>query len=654
MLTERFPILSGKRKSLFSIQRRFAYYRFHKRVGKGSWVKYIERYQLPRSIENTQRLVFNYRPTFSEKKLSCSWLWNLPKKIALATTTDEVLNVWAYYRHKRKKAYHFLQVLKRLVELGNCSTTDWRFQLITSRIENKINTFLNLPRICFYLGRLKATATLQDITKMLKCRLHGYLPHQLLLILKGFACCHLQDKHLFNQIRDILKPQVETLSFYYLSSIIESYSCCLIHDYMFLNFLANEIIYRIDLCVGKKGKEIDMFTIRQWKFANGEVIENSSRTESEEEDDGIFISDRSVVLEEKSEEEQETFKREMRNLQKEEEMLITYKQEQLQYYPTIKNLIDIAEYFSILKFQNFLFYDYISALIIHMLKYKNCLNPYLLEKSVLSFHKIKINDIKLFEHILKHIEIYVYEYPPSVLCSIGYVFASLLPCYYSPIYKIMKKMILYIKGHIDILGLDNLSKLACFVHKMKNMDKTLRKEIFVEINEQLKKKENKNCRSVYDISRLLETLSFHNLPDATVFFTLCNHLISHLKHFEPSDFCRTVRALYNIKQHCNLCDSNIMNSIAREVIKQRDVFHTIDYHKIAKMVLDMNVIKDIYKIDLIKYHNNTPFYNFDELELKHEMPKEEKPSLYRYKKGTIYYRQKKALQQYPLYKSVED
>ncbi|ETW32344.1 hypothetical protein PFFCH_00252, partial [Plasmodium falciparum FCH/4] len=221
---------------------------FHKRVGKGSWVGYIERYKVPRSIENTQRLIYNYEGSYCEKKLSCSWLWMLPKKLALSTTSDEVLNVWVYYRHKKKKAYHYLKVLKRLVDVGFCSSSDWRFKLITSRIQNKINTFLNLPRICFYYGKLKATAQLENLTKMLYNRLNSYMPYQLILLLRAFAYCNLQDIYLFNKIRDILQPQIKSLPFYYLINIVESYSSCLIHDYLYLNQIVEEIIYRINMC----------------------------------------------------------------------------------------------------------------------------------------------------------------------------------------------------------------------------------------------------------------------------------------------------------------------------------------------------------------------------------------------------------------------
>ncbi|GAB66157.1 hypothetical protein PCYB_083180 [Plasmodium cynomolgi strain B] len=349
-------INSVRRRPLFHNQKRFAYYRFHKRVGKGSWSKYVERFKPPRSIENTQRLIFNYEPTYSEKKASCSWQWLLPKKIAQATTSDEVLNVWAYYRHKRKKSYHYLKVLKRLVDVGTCSTSDWRFKLITSRVQNKINTFLNLPRICYYYGRLKATAQLEGMSKMISHRLNCYLPHQLILILRSFALCELQDKQLFCKIRDQLKPH--------------SYASCMIHDFLFLSVVADEVMLRVKLCNERSCGRLGEYN------AGGEA--------------GIDAGVDAGVAETAAVAEEAPL---LRGLAA-ENSLVQHKREQFCYYPQMESLVDIAVSFANLKFQNYLFFDYISRLTMYMLKdpHRNVLNPYLLEKIATSFCKLKIND----------------------------------------------------------------------------------------------------------------------------------------------------------------------------------------------------------------------------------------------------------------------
>ncbi|VWU48855.1 conserved protein, unknown function [Hepatocystis sp. ex Piliocolobus tephrosceles] len=692
MLKCDFPtILNSKKKQTFQIQKRFAYYRFHKRVGKGSWNKYVERYKLPRSIENTQRLIFNYEGTYSEKKLSCSWHWLLPKKLAEATTSDEVLNVWVYYRHKKKKAYHYMKVLKRLVDVGSCSTTDWRFKLITSRIENKINTFLNLPRICFYYGKLKATAQLETITKILINKLNIYLPNQLLLILKGYALCNLQDKYMFNNIRDILRTYTNCLTFNQISLIIESYAACLIHDYLYINILINEIIHRLDLCNNNN----DNILIDGSSYVSNIVEENGHNIVEEnghniieenghnivEENGHNFVeeNDNNCISSSHNENVNINMNITLANIQTNERNFLQYKQDQFNYYPTMKQLVDVAYFLSKLKFLNYVFFDYISIYIINLLQSeKNLLTPYIIEKAVISFCSLKINDIKLFEYILTHIGLYIYDYPPSVLCTIGYYLSNILPFYYSPVYKKFKKMIKYIADHINILNLDALTKYASFIHKG-TMNKQLKNDLFFLINECVKNNNNNNnnnmmmstsmdistttnneysnCKNFnYDVPTLVEKLSYYNCIDIKSFNILCKHLHQHIQLFEPSDFNKTTRALINIKKKKNFTDEHILNALARNVIQQHDIFHIIDYHQTVKLLIDLGLVKEIYKIYLIKYHNDLPFYGFKNLIIDYnkKLPKNVKKALNRYKKNTIYFSNKKIEQCYPLYKSIED
>ncbi|SBS82971.1 conserved Plasmodium protein, unknown function [Plasmodium ovale] len=642
MLVECLPsVLVPEKNNVFQIQKRFAYYRFHKRVGKGSWTKYVERYKLPRSIENTQRLIFNYEGTYSEKKLSSSWQWMLPKKIAQATTSDEVLNVWVYYRHKRKKAYHYMKVLKRLVDVGSCPTSDWRFKLITSRIQNKINTFLNLPRICYYYGILRATAQIENLSKMLNHRLNCYLPHQLILILRGFSLCKLQDKYLFNRIRDLLQPHIRTVSFHQLVLILQSYSSCLIHDFLFFEKLSNEAMHRMSLCSHATFDASYRYNMSDYTMSDNDASDDAASDHGEEGRSEYYIGG-------------DTENAPLQSWEIEDARMIKIKQEHFSYYPSMSNLVDIAYYFSSLKFQNYPIYDQLSMYVMYMLKSgNNCLNPYFIEKIVISFCKIKINDIVLFEHILKHIDVYIYDYPPSVLSSIGCCFSSILPLHYSPIYRIYKKMLLHVHKNMHILNLDALTKYTSFVHRG-TLNRELKREILLCVNEQIKRKENRNSKITYDVPRMMEVLSYHNCIDETSFNILCKHMHGNIKYFEPYDFNRGARALRNVKRKLNISDEKIVNSITRNVIREHDLFHTIDYYQTANSLLQINTMKDIYKIYITKHHNNIPFYGFDELKMDYDLPEEPKKSIYRYKKGTIYYSNKRIQQQYPPYKSVED
>ncbi|EDL44806.1 conserved Plasmodium protein, unknown function [Plasmodium vivax] len=626
------PISSVRRRPLFHNQKRFAYYRFHKRVGKGSWSKYVERFKPPRSIENTQRLIFNYEPTYSEKKASCSWQWLLPKKIAQATTSDEVLNVWVYYRHKRKKAYHYIKALKRLVDVGTCSTSDWRFKLITSRVQNKINTFLNLPRICYYYGRLKATAQLEGMSKMINHRLSCYLPHQLILILRSFALCELQDKQLFCKIRDQLKPHVSTLSFFHLSEIAKSYAACMIHDFLFLGVVADEVMLRVRLCNESSRSRLGEYNTR----GGGAPVGAAGAVSSTDASSASATSTAPAAP-------------------PGEGNLVQHRRGQFCYYPQMESLIEIAVSFANLKFQNYPFFDCISRLTMYMLRdeSRNALNPFLLEKIASSFSKLKINDVRLFEHILRHIGTYTYDYPPHVLSSIGCLFSYTLPIRYRPINRIYKKMMPHIYASLPILNMDGLTKFSSFVHKGVT-DRRAKKEFLFRVNDAVKRAENRHSKMMYDAPRLLEILTFHGLLDGDSFQIICKHMHGNIKYFEPCDFNRAARALNLAKRKFTLEDAKIVNALARNAIKQFDLFHIIDYHQFCKSILNATGLKDAYRICLVKHHNSVPFFGFDELTLEGDIPSQEKKNAHRYRKGTIRFANKRFEQEYPLHRSLAE
>ncbi|CAE8700824.1 unnamed protein product, partial [Polarella glacialis] len=111
---QHFRFGPAKRKGTF-------YYRFHKLVGKANWRKYTERFIAPRSLENRQRWIPTPFSTFSQGRQSFSWHWRLPKGLAEATSSDEVLEVWIQFRHKMpKRTFHYFKVLRRLSEVGGC------------------------------------------------------------------------------------------------------------------------------------------------------------------------------------------------------------------------------------------------------------------------------------------------------------------------------------------------------------------------------------------------------------------------------------------------------------------------------------------------------------------------------------------------------
>ena len=223
-------------------------YRFHKKIGKGRWSRYVERYLRPAGLEHNQRLVYNYKPFFTVKKRSHRWMWELPKRIARATNASEVLDAWVHFRHRRhKRPYHYFKALKRLVEVGGCDPTDWRFRLIATRIIRIRRRFLNLPRAAKYFGMLSAGHYVVQLSTILAARAHLFTTQQLVQIAVAFARVRVHDKYLFRKLGTHFTDDIESAPVAEVVQMVRAFAECHVHDYGFMAIAAQDIERRIGL-----------------------------------------------------------------------------------------------------------------------------------------------------------------------------------------------------------------------------------------------------------------------------------------------------------------------------------------------------------------------------------------------------------------------
>jgi len=189
------------------------YYRFHKIIGKWNWRGYQERYIAPRALENRQRWIPTTHATHTQMRRSKDWYWRLPKALAVATTSNEVLEAWIRFRHKLpKRTYHYFKVLRRLIEVGGCDPTDWRLKFITSRLHVIHRKVLNIPRLLKYYAQLRVTSEMEHLTRFTYKMLPKYSPAQVALTAHAFGTARLQDKRLFAEIARILEPRLLEVS----------------------------------------------------------------------------------------------------------------------------------------------------------------------------------------------------------------------------------------------------------------------------------------------------------------------------------------------------------------------------------------------------------------------------------------------------------
>lgn len=222
------------------------YYRFHKLIGKWNWRKYIERYMAPRAIENRQRWIPTTFANYVQMRASHAWYWLLPKELAAATTSDQVLESWIKYRHKHpKKTFHYFKVLRRLCEVGGCDAGDWRLRFITSRLRPIHRQVLNKPRLAKYYAELRIIDGLEDLSRFLMPMLPKYPPQQLILTVHAYGLAQLQDKHLFAQVSKHLAPQLAGVTPTDLVRLAEAFAAVDICHYTLLTQLSAQLQVRV-------------------------------------------------------------------------------------------------------------------------------------------------------------------------------------------------------------------------------------------------------------------------------------------------------------------------------------------------------------------------------------------------------------------------
>ncbi|KAF5153618.1 hypothetical protein TpMuguga_02g02580 [Theileria parva strain Muguga] len=469
---------------IFNSKRYFTHYRFHKRVGKGNWNRYVERYTKPASIENTQPIHFNYKASYQSTKNSLSYLWDLPKKIAAATTSNKLLESWIYYRHKRKKLYHYVLALKRLSEIKNVDISDWRFKLIVKKVIKRSRYFTDLPTVCLYLGNLKCVDAIEKVTYHLIERMEYYSPFQLGRISSAFSSCRIFNKYLFSLLATRFISLIDIAENASISSVARGFANCMVYNFRLFNSVSLEFLRRL----------------------------NYDTSHSKERQNNCS------------------------------HLLFYFKTSHKA--PNLEQLIDLAESFAISKYKDLNYFETLTNVLIDYLNAHEIVDPTLISRAISVYNKLKINDYQLLEQVLDKVYSTPYNFPPIHIASIMKDISSMLPRGLN----IHKSKFEYILNHLlsYVNDLDNksLTDLAIFVTNAGLS--TL--ELMNSIQNNVLKNSVQDQSSEYDYPRLFEILSSKSKLNEESFKLLCLYSRRLLNKFEPCDFLRVSRLLRKHKE----------------------------------------------------------------------------------------------------------
>ncbi|KAK1442859.1 hypothetical protein BgAZ_303770 [Babesia gibsoni] len=526
------PLAHCQRPSVFGIhannQRHFAYYRFHKRLGKGNWNRYIERYTKPRSIENTQNITFNYRASFQAAKNSASYLWELPKRIAAATSSNDLLDAWIYFRHKRKKVYHFILALKRLCEIKDVDTSDWRFQHIAKKLLKRSKYFIDLPNVCRYLGQLRATPTLDKLTMLICENLERYTPNQLGLIAGAFGHCRLHSKYLFSLLAQRLEANMHLATNQDLIAVADAFGKCMIYNYGTLASISLEIQRRLADEFVKPNVPVELFT----------------------------TPNRHCML----------------NIQNPITVSITR--------PSMLEL-GVVEAFAATKYRDMFICDVLSQMLRYELargRVDDVCNPNIVTRALRAYRSMKVNDIPLFVSILDHAAKQPYDYPPRCLSEVGLHLSYLLPRNLDAVAEKFAACLDELKLHLSRMDPRQLTNTAIFAYKAITSTVT-KSDILSQISQAMLNHRNNMVK--YDAPKMMEVLSMHNSLNEECFNTICRDIYRVISLFEPADYQRTARVLRKLRSQ-DLTNIKMVNMLAKHVINQHEEFSDFQYHCVAR------------------------------------------------------------------------
>ncbi|GIX64286.1 uncharacterized protein BcabD6B2_37210 [Babesia caballi] len=523
-------------------RRCFAYYRFHKRVGKGNWNRYVERYIKPRAIENTQRITFNYRASFQAAKSSASYLWELPKRIAAATSANDVLNAWVHFRqvtaptlisllirHKRKKAYHFVLALRRLCEIKHVDTSDWRFQFIAKKLLKRSKYFIDLPGVCHYLGRLKAVPTLDNLSVLLCEKIERYTPAQLAQIAGAFGNCRLHSKYLFALLARQLEAKIHNASNEDLTTIASAFGRCMVYNFRLFALTSLEMQRRLSPTFKHPDPYRDL-TYSPTRHC-------------------MAVLQQPITV-------------------------------QLQR-PSVHDLLRLVEAFATAKHRDLQLCDLLSQMVRSSLnggQTADPSDPTVATRVVKAFCTLKVNDVPLFVSILKKVAERPYNYPPSCISDIGKHLAFVLPRQVDSISKGFSECLSELQLHLHRMDPRQLTSTAVFAYKA-GASSAWKKDFLDQVNQAIVS--YGPSRSQYDAPKLLEVLSMHGSLSTACFNTICRDIYHVVNLFEPVDFQRTSRVLRKLKKS-DMTNIKMVNMLSKRAVGQWEEFSDYQYHCVAR------------------------------------------------------------------------
>lgn len=244
--------------------------------------------------------------------------------------------------------------------------------------------------------------------------------------------------------------------------------------------------------------------------------------------------------------------------------------------PTFSHLVDAAEAFARLKYQDYSFSEMCAQQAESLLiSGEQGPSPPALGRLCTALAKLKMHEVRLFEVVLAHIRKHWYDYPACALAEIGSSVSPVMPQELDHIQESYKVMVGAIAADRDTLTLKDIANAAKFMAEVDRksdfatgLAPALAKRI-VDLRDETKER--------YDIARVIEIFGKRTPEDRALFSCLNRHIHRHLLVFEPVDFVRCARGLVLTEYR----DDRVAHALSKWAAKRAAEFSTHDWDRLA-------------------------------------------------------------------------
>jgi len=250
--------------------------------------------------------------------------------------------------------------------------------------------------------------------------------------------------------------------------------------------------------------------------------------------------------------------------------------------PTLEQLAEVGEAFAKLKFQDFSYMEMCAMQSQHLLE--NGLpgpTPPVLAQLCSACAKLKIYEVRFFEHVLAHIKVHWYDYPAVALADIGSSVSPILPRESDQVQHVYRQMLSIIAADSENLDLHGVSLASRFMAELDHKG-----EFMPGVAERLTRQIlnlRDDSQEHYDIARVTEIFARRCPENRALFSCLCRHLHRHLAIFEPVDFVRFSRGLLRSEYR----DSRATHALAKWATKRKEEFSTNDWSDFSEHIASL-------------------------------------------------------------------